>query len=119
MKIRLLLLVAICEIVAVNQSRAHHGLGEYDTSAVVEFTGQVVGFELVDPHSLLHVDVENADGSITRWTVEGGPAHGIIGSGVTRESLSFNPIVTVRGYQSKDKRCEPRCRANGRDFAFE
>ena len=104
---------------AANPLNAHHGLAMYDTSRVVELKGKVVGFELMDPHSLLYVDVENADGSTTPWVIEGGTAHGIIGSGVTREMLASGPMVVVRAYRSADKRCLPRCRANGQDFSFE
>ena len=100
------------------QLYAHHGLQEYDTELFVEFTGTVVGFELMDPHSLLYVDVENADGTTTSWVVEGGGAHGIISAGLTREMLSSRPAVKILGYQSRDKKCQP-CRAAGREFEFD
>ena len=118
---RVLLLLSLLSTGALlNPGRlaAHHGLDQYDTGAIIELRGRVVGFELLDPHSLLYVDVENADGSVTSWVVEGGSAHGITGSGITREMLAAGPKVSVRVYRSIDGRCEPRCRASGRDFAF-
>jgi hypothetical protein len=90
----------------------------YDTQVPVELTG-TVGFALLDPHSLLYVDVKNADGSVTSWVVEGGAAHGVVRAGLTRESLANRPRVIVRGYQSRHKLCDPDCRAVGRDFLFE
>ena len=118
-RIPIVQLILVGGLLNMSPLNAHHGLDEYDTTAVIELKGKVVGFELIDPHSLLFVDVENEDGTVTAWVIEGGAAHGIIGSGLTKESLDLGPIVTVRGYQSKDKRCKPRCKANGRGFVFE
>ena len=112
-------LVLVYGLLSVSELNAHHGLDEYDTTAIIELKGKVVGFELIDPHSLLYVDVENADGSTTAWVVEGGAAHGIVAAGLTKDSLELGPTVFVRAYQSKDKRCTPHCKANGRKFEFE
>ena len=109
----------VAGLLSMSPAIAHHGLDEYDTTAAIELKGKVVGFKLIDPHSLLYVDVENEDGTVTAWVVEGGAAHGIVSAGLTKESLDLGPVVIVHGYQSKDKRCEPRCKANGRDFIFE
>ncbi len=99
--------------------QAHHGMDEYDIDAPVKLVGKVVGTELMDPHSLLYLNVKNEDGTVTRWVVEGGAAHGIIRAGLTRESLALGPVVTVHGLQSRDRKCEPMCRAVGREFNFE
>ncbi len=121
MKFRIpaVVLMIMCGLLSVSRLNAHHGLNEYDTTSVIELKGKVVGFKLIDPHSLLYVDVENEDGTVTAWVVEGGAAHGIVGTGLTKDSLALGPTVTVRGYQSKDKQCRPHCKANGRDFVFE
>ena len=98
---------------------AHHGLEGYDTSKLIELKGKVVGMELMDPHSVLFVDVENEDGTVTSWVIEGGSAYGIVRAGLSRDSLDSEPTVTILGYQSIDRNCTPRCKANGRDFTFE
>jgi hypothetical protein len=98
---------------------AHHGLGEYDQSRLIHLEGKVVGFELKDPHSLLFVDVENADGSVTSWAIEGGAARGVVEAGLSKEFLESRPIVRVTAYQSKKKACEPKCIASGRSFDFD
>ena len=38
--------------------------------------------------------------------------------GIDRNSLKPGTDIIVRGYQSKDKRCTPACKANGRDVTF-
>jgi hypothetical protein len=109
-------LIGIC---VSNPLVAHHGLDEYDTRTVIQLKGQVVGFKLQDPHSLLYVDVTNADGSITHWAVEGGAASGIAKSGVTKTKLSSNPRIIVHAYGSRNNTCKQDCNASGLDFIFE
>ena len=77
-----------------------------------------MGFELMDPHSLLYVDVDKNGASIA-WVIEGGKAHGIVTAGLTREYLNSRPEVVILAYQSKDGLCQPRCKAVGRDFKFD
>ncbi len=121
MKLRIptTVLIFLIGLSSMNRLTAHHGLDEFDTTVVIELKGTVVGFELIDPHSLLYVDVQNQDGTTTAWVIEGGAAHGVVSAGLTKESLTLRPTVIVRGYQSKDKQCTPHCKANGRDFVFE
>ncbi|HBN13953.1 MAG: hypothetical protein CMQ46_03105 [Gammaproteobacteria bacterium] len=98
---------------------AHHGLDNFDQSTLLTLQGKVVGFELRDPHSVLFVEVANADGSVTAWAIEGGAARGIVEAGLSREFLASGPMVTVTAFPSLDTRCEPWCRAAGRNFDFE
>lgn len=98
---------------------AHHSLEDYDTRTVIKIQGQVVGFKLQDPHSLLFVDAVNSDGSVTHWTIEGGSASGIARSGISRQKLSSHPNVIVHAYGSRNNVCHDNCKASGLDFIFE
>ena len=120
MNIRLLLrvFIGLSLTLPLTPLLAHHGMLEYDTGRLIELKGMVVGFELLDPHSLLYIDVEE-DGKLVSWAIEGGRANGIVNAGLSKEYLSSRPTVIVLAYQSKDGSCHPRCRAVGRDFDFE
>jgi len=91
----------------------------YNTEQRVEFSGKVIDFRLMDPHSILIVETVNDDGTSSTWEVEGGTASGIIGSGLSQEFLRSGPIVHIKGFQTKDGSCTPRCRAAGEGFEFE
>ena len=119
MKKALSVMLQACVLLSISTVTAHHGLDGYDTETAIALNGTVVGFELMDPHSLLFVDVDNQDGTVISWAVEGGAASGIISSGLTREFLASEPTVNVVVYQSKDRLCTPRCRASGREFSFQ
>lgn len=49
---------------------AHHGIANFDLNRDLELTGIVKEVEFMNPHSWLHLDVTNADGSITSWRCE-------------------------------------------------
>ena len=109
----------LLSLVTVGTATAHHGLETHNTTQLVEFKGRVVDFQLMDPHSVLVVETENSDGSVSTWEIEGGSASGIIKSGLSKEFLRSGPIVSIKGFQTKDGMCTPRCRAAGENFEFE
>jgi len=98
---------------------AHHGLNNYDQTSPVLIAGRVVDFELMDPHSVLKVEVTNEDGTTTIWSVEGGSAHGIAATGLTKEFLSGQPGVSIKAYPHKVIKCSETCSASGFDFDFD
>ena len=112
----------ICFLLSVfgmSSAFAHHGLGLYDTSQLIEIHGKVVSVRLMDPHSVLVVETESADGTTIQWDVEGGSAAGIVASGLTQEFLRSGPTVHIEGFRAKDDSCTPRCRVAGENFDFE
>ena len=111
-------MVLLLVVLDIGFSNAHHGLTNYDTGQLIELEGIVTDFHLMDPHSILVVDVENPDGTRTLWDIEGGSAGGLVSSGLTREYLRSRPRVQVEGYQTRDRICAPRCRMAGEDFKF-
>ncbi len=94
---------------------AHHAFAaEFDATKPLVLKGTVVKWELVNPHSWIHLDVKNADGSVTRWMVEGGSPNSLFRLGFTRESLPKGSEIVVDGYQAKDG----ANRAVGKDLTF-
>ncbi|MEP7352712.1 MAG: DUF6152 family protein [Acidobacteriota bacterium] len=82
---------------------AHHAFAaEFDASRPLKLTGTVTKWELVNPHSWIHLDVKNADGSVTAWMIEGGSPNSLLRLGFTKNSLPEGSQITVDGYQAKD-----------------
>ena len=94
---------------------AHHSFAaEFDSNAPVHIEGVVVEFQWVNPHSWLIIDMENDDGSVTQWAVEGGAPSALLRRGWTRDTLPAGTRVVVDGFQAKDG----KPRANARNIQF-
>ncbi len=98
---------------------AHHAFAaEFDANAPVTVQGKVSKIEWINPHAWIHVDVARDDGTSVTWMVEGGTPNTLLRAGLNKNTLKIGAEIVVRGYQAKDKRCQPACKANGRDVTF-
>ena len=82
---------------------AHHAFAaEFDANHPVKLRGVVTKWEKINPHSWIHLDVKNPDGTITQWMVEGGSPNALYRLGFTKDSLPDGTEIIVEGYQAKD-----------------
>jgi hypothetical protein len=94
---------------------AHHSFAaEFDANQPVTLKGTVVRMEWINPHSWIHMDVKNDDGSVSRWMIEGGTPNTLFRRGFTKDSLVAGTEITVEGYRAKNG----ALRANGRDLVL-
>ncbi|PYS28792.1 MAG: hypothetical protein DMG11_11455 [Acidobacteria bacterium] len=95
---------------------AHHAFGsEFDPNRPVLLKGKVVKVEWVNPHTWIHVEVTNPDGSREVWMIEGGSPNSLLRRGVTKDSLPVGTEIVVDGYQTRDHTLK---RANGRNVTY-
>ena len=107
--------VALLVVVAVVPVWAHHAFAaEFDAQSPVVLNGTVVRMEWVNPHTWIHIDVAQPDGSQERWMIEGGPPTSLLRRGFTKASLLAGTEVFVEGFRAKDG----SQKANGRDVTF-
>jgi hypothetical protein len=82
---------------------AHHAFAaEFDEKRPVKLQGRVTKWELVNPHSWIHLDVKNPDGTTTPWMIEGGSPNSLFRNGFDKNSLPEGTEIVVEGYQAKD-----------------
>jgi hypothetical protein len=93
----------------------HHSFAaEFDANRPVKLRGTVTKMEWINPHSWIHIDVKNDDGTVTKWMVEGGAPNALLRRGWNKQSLLAGTEILVEGFQAKDG----AMRANGRDITF-
>jgi len=81
---------------------AHHGdAGRYEENTIT-LTGTVVEVQLVDPHSILILDVPNEKGQTVRWQAELGGRTGLTKNfGWNKNTLKFGDKLTITGRRVK------------------
>jgi len=93
--------------------RAHHSFAaEFDANQPITLKGTVVRMDWINPHSWIHLDVKNSDGTVTRWMIEGGTPNTLVRRGFTKASLQPGTEITVEGFRAKNG----ANRANGADL---
>jgi hypothetical protein len=82
---------------------AHHAFAaEFDVNKPLKLRGIVTKWEMINPHSWIHLEVKGPDGKVVNWMVEGGSPNALLRLGFTRDSLPPGTEIVVEGYQAKD-----------------
>jgi hypothetical protein len=81
---------------------AHHGdAGRYEENVIV-LTGTVVEVQLVDPHSIIVLDIPNEKGEMVRWQAELGGRNALAKNfGWNKSTLKFGDKLTITGRRVK------------------
>ena len=107
---------ALCLAVLVASAPivAHHAFSsEFDAAKPVRLRGKITRMEWLNPHSWMHVEVEQ-DGAAVVWMIEAGPPGALVRRGWRKDSVKPGVEVLVEGYQAIDG----SNRANGRDVTL-
>jgi hypothetical protein len=105
--------IAVLGVAAASSTQAHHAFAaEFDANQPVTLHGTVARMEWINPHTWMHVDVVEDDGTVTRWMIEGGTPNTLMRRGFTRESVSVGTEIVVEGFRARNG----ANRANGRDL---
>ena len=100
--------IAALAIAGATLSAHHSFAAEFDINKPVTLSGTVTKVEWVNPHVFVFLDVKDASGKVTPWSLSSfGPA-AARRAGVTRASFGQGQTVTILGYHAKD----------GSNFAF-
>ena len=94
---------------------SHHAFSaEFDIEKPLNFKGTLVRWDMINPHSWFHLDIEDEDGTVVKWMIEGGSPNELIRNGVTKHTLAIGTELSVEGYQAKDG----TAKAVGRNFTL-
>ena len=103
MRVQLAIVAAAASVMAGTRVLAHHAFAaEFDVNRPMTLEGTLKHWEMINPHSWFHIDVEGTDGEIVTWLIEGGSPNQLIRMGVTKNSVPLGTRLIVRGYLSRD-----------------
>jgi hypothetical protein len=110
------IVAGIAVVLSASPAWAHHAFAaEFDANKPVTFKdATVTKVELINPHSWIHVDVKQADGTVVNWAIEAGSPNILLRRGITKNTVKQGDKIVIEGYQSKDG----SHRANGRDLTL-
>jgi hypothetical protein len=95
------LLVTATVLIAPATALGHHGdAGRYEQT-LTTVTGLVVQMQLVNPHSMLILDVKDPTGKVVRWRGELGSPAQLKQLGWVSGAIKIGDTVTMRGRRLK------------------
>lgn len=102
MKLRALGVAALSALAVAIPAAAHHSHGNYDLSQWTTMEGTVRQVVLVTPHSIVYLDVKDAKGEVTTWSLEATSARGIFANGVKKDDVRPGDRIKVRCHLLRD-----------------
>jgi Family of unknown function (DUF6152) len=103
MKISSLLTVGAAAMLSHPVAWPHHSFAaSFDAQQPITVTGTIAEVLWANPHIWFFLDVQDADGTVTRWGFEGLPPGPMQRVGVTKSRLAPGLTVVVEGFRVRD-----------------
>jgi hypothetical protein len=104
--------VVLAAIVGVGTTLfAHHSFAAtYREDESITIQGELVQFMFRNPHSFVHLNVTEKDGTVRRYSVEWGGSSQLGGQGVNAQTLKVGDKVIITGSPGRAYPKEPRVR---------
>ncbi|MDX1480397.1 MAG: DUF6152 family protein [Woeseiaceae bacterium] len=94
-------LAAVC-LFAATTLLAHHSSAMFDKETVREVTATVREFQWTNPHIWIQILIENEDGELEEWSIEGGGTNTLFRRGWRPNSFAPGDEIRIRFNPMKD-----------------
>ncbi len=96
----LTLLIAI--LGALTPAHAHHSSAMFDKTIVRDVSATVKEFQWTNPHIWIQILIENEDGIVEEWSIEGGGTNTLFRRGWRPNSFKPGDAIQIRFNPMKD-----------------
>jgi hypothetical protein len=103
MKFRLLTMTIAAAFAFSAAAYAHHSFaGTYREGETVTIEGEIIQFNIRNPHSFINIEVTEEDGSAVLWGGEWGSVTQLSQGGVDRFTLKVGERIVIDGAPPRD-----------------
>ena len=102
MKFRIPVIVVAAVLIAAAAYAHHSFAGTYVEGKLVKLEGDVVEFNIRNPHSFILIEVTEKDGKKVKWGGEWGGVTQLSQGGVTRFTLEVGDHLIIEGAPPRD-----------------
>ena len=103
MKLKSAVFVFLAAALTSATAYAHHSFaGTYIEGQLVRLEGDIVQFNIRNPHSFILIEVKEKDGTKTKWGGEWGGVTQLSQGGVDRYTLEIGDYLIIDGAPSRD-----------------
>jgi hypothetical protein len=92
----LLALISSLSLFLLQPAFAHHSGAGFNAEVVKEITGVIKEFQFRNPHSWIQVNVTDAKGKVTEWSVEWGSPNQLGRQGIRPTTFFPGTTVTIK-----------------------
>lgn len=96
------LVVAVVAAIIAAPAQAHHSRAMFDLDTELELRGTVISLEWTNPHSWLHVMIEDEEGGAVHWAFEMVAIGGLARVGMRPNTVLPGDVITLRTHPLKD-----------------
>src|SRR5262245_55953362 len=94
-RIRVLAIVATATLLGAVTLVAHHSnAAQFDATKRVTMKGEVTKVEWTNPHAYIYVNVKDAAGKTTTYSLEGFPPNTLLRTGWSQKDLKQGDMIT-------------------------
>ncbi len=80
----------------VGTAWAHHSNAHFDQSSHILVQGEVVEYQLINPHAFIYLNVENESGEVIEWSLQtGGNVGRLIRANWSQDSVAQGDIISA------------------------
>ncbi len=83
-------------------AHAHHSSAMFDKQTVREVTATVREFQWTNPHVWIQVMIENDDGELEEWSIEGGGPNSLFRKGWRPNSFKPGDVIEIKFNPMRD-----------------